>query len=690
MNWDDYRTTPKAFVSHRLAAKLWSTRWGTDSVLRLPLSDDVNVESVTTALEQKIDPAQLGMSLVAVRQNALAASSGTTPFDGLFLGFSFFLMASAVMLTALLFRLGIEQRAREVGLLEALGTPLKKLRRLLLAEAAIVAAIGALLGVVLGVGYARLMVYGLNTWWVAATAEPFLRLHVTPRSLVIGFATGVIVALATIAWSLRRFSKLPARQLLAGDTEPALPTRSASRWMGVWLPLGAIAGALGLAGVATSLEGEAQGGAFFGSGTLVLVGVLAAVRGTLRRPVVGRPNSLNLAGLAARNARRNPSRTMLALGLASTASFLIVAMSSFRLAPTDRGVGGFDLLATADLPVLFDLGSEAGRRELGFSAEDETKLKDATIISFRVRDGQDASCLNLYKPTQPRILGVPSALGEIAQFSFGDAVRTNPLRENTSGFGSLTDEVQQTSAGEVMMPMTLDRNTAYYSLQLYRPTDVLTIRDGADQPIDLKYRFLLVNSVLQGDVLISEANFLRLYPETAGKRFFLIRRGEASPPTEELAALLETQLEDYGFDAVDARQRLAELLAVQNTYLSTFQSLGALGLLLGVVGLAVVQLRSIVERRGELALLQATGFRRRRLAWMVLAENLVLLVGGLAIGSLAALAAVLPHALAEQAGTPWATLATLLAIVAAVGSFAGWLASRAVLRAPLIPALRGD
>jgi putative ABC transport system permease protein len=688
--WDDYRTTPKAFVSHALAAKLWSTRWGTDSVLRLRLSGDLTVESVTEELEKVLDPAQMGMSLIEVRRNALAAASGTTPFDGLFLGFSFFLMASAVMLTALLFRLGIEQRAREVGLLAALGTPLKKLRRLLLAEASIVAALGAAGGVLLGVGYARLMVYGLNTWWVAATAEPFLRLHVTPRSLAIGFATGVIVALATIAWSLRRFSKLPARQLLAGDAEPALPTKSASRWMGVWLPLGAIAASLGLAGVATSLEGEAQGGAFFGSGTLVLVGVLAAVRGTLRRPVVGRPNSLNLAGLAARNARRNPSRTMLALGLASTASFLIVAMSSFRLAPTDRGVGGFDLLATADLPVLFDLGSEAGRRELGFSVEDETKLKDATIISFRVRDGQDASCLNLYKPTQPRILGVPPGLGKIAQFSFGDAVHTNPLRENMSGFGSLSDEVQQPSAGETILPMTLDRNTAYYSLQLYRPTDVLTVRDGADQPIDLKYRFLLVNSVLQGDVLISEANFLRLYPETAGKRFFLIRRGEGSPPIEELASLLETQLEDYGFDAVDARQRLAELLAVQNTYLSTFQSLGALGLLLGVVGLAVVQLRSILERRGELALMQATGFRRRRLAGMVLAENLVLLVGGLAIGSLAALAAVLPHALAEQAGTPWATLATLLAIVAAVGSLAGWLASRAVLRAPLIPALRGD
>ncbi len=678
--WDDYRTTPKAFVSHALAAKLWSTRWGTDSVLRLRLSGDLTAESVTDALEKALDPAELGMSLLAVRHNALAAASGTTPFDGLFLGFSFFLMASAVMLTALLFRLGIEQRAREVGLLAALGTPLKKLRRLLLAEAALVAAVGAALGILLGVGYARLMVHGLNTWWVAATAEPFLRLHVTPRSLIVGFAVGVLVALATIAWSLRRFSKLPARQLLAGDAEPPLAPKSAGAWSSKWLPAAAILAALGLGFAGTQLEGEAQGGSFFGSGTLVLLGVLAAVRGVLRRPIVGRPKSLNLAGLAARNARRNPSRTMLALGLAATASFLIVAMSAFRLAPTDRGVGGFDLLATADLPVLFDLGSESGRQELGFTAEDNAKLKDATVVSFRVRNGQDASCLNLYKPTQPRILGAPANLESSSNFAW-------------TGEGSwslLSKDLGNDANGEPIVPMVLDRNTAFYALQLYAVGEQLVVRDGADRPVTLQIVGLLANSVLQGDVMISETNFLRLYPETAGKRFFLLRRGETSPSTTELAALLETQLEDYGFDAVDARQRLAELLAVQNTYLSTFQSLGALGLLLGVVGLSVVQLRSIIERRGELALLQATGFRRRRLAGMVLAENLVLLVGGLAIGSLAALAAVLPHALAEQAGTPWATLAILLATVAAVGSLAGWLASRAVLRAPLLPALRGD
>ena len=238
--------------------------------------------------------------------------------------------------------------------------------------------------------------------------------------------------------------------------------------------------------------------------------------------------------------------------------------------------------------------------------------------------------------------------------------------------------------------MVLDQATALYSLGLSGVGKRMTIQDGLNQPVTLEVVGLLSNSVVQGNILISEENFLKLFPENVGRRFFLIRRGEGSPTNAELSSLLETQLEDFGFDAVDARQRLSELLAVQNTYLSTFQSLGALGLLLGVVGLAVAQLRSVLERRGELALMQAAGFRRRRLARMVLAENLVLLVGGLGIGCLAALVAVLPHAVTEHAGTPWLTLTILLAIVLAAGAAAAWLASRFVLRAPLIPALRGE
>jgi ABC-type antimicrobial peptide transport system permease subunit len=91
--------------------------------------------------------------------------------------------------------------------------------------------------------------------------------------------------------------------------------------------------------------------------------------------------------------------------------------------------------------------------------------------------------------------------------------------------------------------------------------------------------------------------------------------------------------------------RLAAYRQVANTYLSTFQTLGSLGLLLGTVGLAVVLLRGLIERRSELALLSAIGFRPARRLALVLAENVTLLLVGLLAGTLCALVGVLPAVL---------------------------------------------
>lgn len=685
--WDEYRTTPKAFVSLTLAKKLWSTRWGSISGLRLPLADGLTAKSVATKLTDSIDPAALGMKWLPVKAQGLAAARGTTAFEGLFLGFSFFLMASAVMLIALLFRLGAESRAAEVGILAAVGWGTKRLRRVWLAEAAVVAIVGAALGSIAGIAYAAVMIHGLTTWWVAATVTPFLKLHVNPTSLAIGFAVGIVVSLITIAWSLRKLTRLAPRQLLAGDTsDPRDVAQLSLKTKRPWFPAVLIIAAvlLGMTAMFAGLRDEAQAGAFFGSGALVLIALLVWLRTKLRQPTFTVPSSLSLAGLAVRNARRSPSRTILSVGLAAVASFLIVALSAFRLEPTEGGTGGFDLIATADLPVFFDLNTPAGRAELGFSSDEEISLADVEFCSFRVRGGEDASCLNLYQTTQPRVVGVPASFYGESKFTWAAQAEDKPL------WKLLDAALGEDANDQPVVPVVLDKNTAAYSLHLVGVGARFTIRDIFDQSITLEVVGLLAGSVLQGNVLMSETNFLKLYPDAAGQKLFLIRNGAAKLSTDELASLLETRLVDHGFDAVSATGRLAEFMAVQNTYLSTFQSLGALGLLMGTVGLAVAQLRSVIERRGELALLRSAGFRRRRLAEMVLGENVSLLFAGLGCGSLAALVATLPHWAWQQADIPWETLALLLAIVTLSGIAAGWLAVRAAIRAPLVPALRGD
>lgn len=679
--WDEYRTTPKAFVSQALAKKLWSTRWGTISALRWPATDELTAQKIGAQLIEKVDPSALGMKWLPVREQGLAAARGTTSFEGLFLGFSFFLMAAAVLLIVLLFRLGAESRAAEIGLLAAVGWSAKRVRRLWFVEAAIVAMVGAAIGALAGIAYAGLMIHGLTTWWVAAVVTPFLRLHVNPASIAIGAAIGVLVSLLTIAWSLRKFTKLPPRQLLAGDTSDPRDAVLAAKPQAAWLPKLLVLAAIcaGLIAMFAGLGEEAQAGAFFGSGALVLTAMLALLRTKLRRPAISIPAALSLGGLAVRSAVRKPTRTILTVGLAAVASFLIVALSAFRLAPTDGGTGGYDLIATADLPVYFDLNTPEGRAELGFSAGDEKSFAGVEVASFRVRGGEDASCLNLYQTSQPRVVGVPKKFK-------GEAFAWASVPQTKAPW-SVIDKVLERPD---VVPVVLDKNTAAYSLHLSGVGSQFTIRDAFDQQVMLEVVGLLAGSVLQGNVLMSEANFLKLFPDSSGRKLFLIRNGSDDLSNEELTTLFESRLVDNGFDAVDAKARLAEFMAVQNTYLSTFQSLGALGLLLGTVGVAVAQLRSVIERRGELALLRSAGFQQRRLAKMVLMENVSLLFTGLGIGCVAALVATLPHWAFAEADIPWRTLVVLMAVVTACGIAAGWLAVRAAIRAPLVAALRGD
>lgn len=686
--WDQYGTTPKAFVSLALAQRLWQTRWGDTSLLRVR-GEGVTAESVAGELGAAIDPAEVGFSFLPVKQLGLQSSSGTTPFDGLFFGFSLFLIAAAVLLIALLFGLGVEQRSREIGLLSAIGWETAQTRKLLTREGLTIAALGALIGIPAGILYAWLMIFGLTTLWVEAIVTPFLELHVTIRSLAIGGLLGLLSAWLTIRWVLRRVLHESPRALLAGSVSGSAPASSRGLRVAAWLPAILVAAAILLGVWGSSQRGEAQAGAFFGSGAALLAGLLVWARGRLRRNQITRPAPLpfGLWPLAWRNVARSPGRSVLTLALVGSASFLILAISAFRLAPTEEGTSGFALIGEADQPLHYDLNTAEGRLELGLTSKDEELLKSFRVQSLRAHDGEDASCLNLYQTNQPRVLGVTDAMIERGGFAFAATAEHdgNPWQLLSSRQSAIRNP-------QFAIPIFLDFNTAMYSLKLYGGVgSTLTIRDAADRPVNLIVAGLLKNSVLQGDLLMSEANFLKLFPETGGYRYFLIEPIDAqTSQTDELAVMLEDRLSDYGFAAEDAEQRLAGFLAVQNTYLSTFQSLGALGLLLGVVGVAVVQLRNIAERRGELALLRAEGFDTHRVRGLVLRENLILLIGGLAIGALCALLALLPQTLSVEASLPWATSAVLLGLIAAVGLWVGGMATSSAVRSPVIPSLRGD
>jgi hypothetical protein len=689
--WKRYRGTPKAFVTLAAGRKLWGNRFGDLTAIRFPVPPGMSQATFVGQLERAVladaNPAELGLAFEPVRTQALAASSQGTgvQFGGLFIGFSFFLIVAALLLMALLFQFGLEQRATEVGTLLALGFQPGQVRRVLLGEGAALAFVGGGLGLVGGILFSRAMLHGLTTIWRDAVSTSALSFHVTPLTLGIGLVASTMVGTLTIALALRRQGSRPARELLAQGAEHDLASPSASlrgRSRSGILAALSLLGAIALVGWTLWNQDTAAAGAFFGAGSLLLVAGLAGSAAWFASLAGGGTRrSLSLSGLGFRGCVRRRSRSLSTIGLLACGTFLIASIGVFRLdanrdaTKRSSGTGGFALIGESTLPVVHDLNTPAGR---DFHGLGEAAMAGVSVVPLRVRDGDDASCLNLNRAQKPRLLGVkPEHLA--GRFTFAKAAGGLDVNAGWKLLASAgaPDEV----------PAIGDLNSILWALGR-KVGDTLDYVDERGRPFKVRLVGAVANSILQGSLLIDEAEFVRRFPGESGHRMFLI--DAPSNAVSAVSAALSQAMQDAGLELTEAPRRLAAFNAVQNTYLGTFQVLGGLGLLLGSAGLGVVVLRNVLERRGELALLRAVGFRPRALEWLVLTEHSSLLALGLAIGVLAAAVAVLPSALSPGSEIPYRSLAATLAGVLLNGALWTWLATRWALRGDLLETLRNN
>jgi ABC-type antimicrobial peptide transport system permease subunit len=665
-------------------------------------------EAVYRSLLANLKPAEVGLRFEAVREQALKSAAQAQDFGQLFLGFSIFLVAAALLLMALLFQFGLEQRAAEVGTLLALGFTPKQVRRLFLREGAMLALVGSCLGVLGGLAYAKAMLWGLATVWRSAVGPSTLQFHATPETLVIGIFAGTVVAVLTIWLTLRKQARQPARELLGGEVQSP---RSKVQSRGAGIAVGAGVAAVGIVGWALVQGESANAGAFFGAGALLLItglGGAAAWFGRLAREAGAA--RLTLGGLGVRGCARRRKRSLATVALLACGCFLIVAIGVFRLDAnrdaTQRtsGTGGFALIGEATMPVVQDLNTKAGREFFGLGADD---LAGVNVVPFRVHAGDEASCLNLNRAQKPRLLGVkPELLA--GRFTFAsvsegldlrqgwELLRSRSRREEAltgeSQIANRTSQIDQsllTSAptGMEEIPAIGDANSIEWALGK-KVGDTLDYTDEQGRAFKLRLVGAVANSILQGSLLIDEAEFVKRFPGESGYRMFLI--DAPSNSVSRVSASLSRALQDVGLELTPAAERLNAFNAVQNTYLGTFQILGGLGLLLGSAGLGVVVLRNVLERRGELGLLVAVGSRRGALQRLVLSEHGALLGLGLGIGIASAAVAVLPAIVSSGAQLPYGSLTLTLAAVLLNGLLWTWLATGHALRGNLLAALRNE
>ena len=326
-----------------------------------------------------------------------------------------------------------------------------------------------------------------------------------------------------------------------------------------------------------------------------------------------------------------------------------------------------------------------------FYSLNEDLLEKVSFVPFRLRDGDQANCLNLNLAQEPRLLGVrPEMLA--GKFTFIDTMDglkpgDNPwsILESARSSIDLPDDVIPVIADQSVMKYALSGGTMMNPKQI---GDTLDYIDESGKPFKIKFVGQISDSILQGNLIISESDFIKRFPSESGYRVFLVDAPKEQ--TQKVSNELNIAMADHGFEWVKTLQRLEELNAVHNTYLQTFQALGGLGLLVGSLGLGVVVMRNIHERKSELALLRAIGFKKKLIKQFVLHEYLSLLIAGLLIGAIAAVLAVLPIILSPTTNVPHTLLASTLGGVFILAGLWTWIATNISLKGNLLDGLRRD
>jgi hypothetical protein len=437
-----------------------------------------------------------------------------------------------------------------------------------------------------------------------------------------------------------------------------------------------VTGAAALLLLAASGGAGETGGIFFGAGALLLPAMAAALQMALsawsrrRRPAGG-----GLARAGVLNLTRHVWRAHLAALPLAAGIFLSIGILAMRHDPAahperlESGGGGFRWLAEAPAALPYEVG-----------AQQLTRLWPAAlVVGLRVREGDAAECLNLNRAQVPRLLGVP--LEEtIAAGAFTGAARAELWRQLET---PLPDGCVPGLAG--------DRTTLQYGLAARAgKRDGTIIAYPAAGGGELRVRLVgtlpqRVN-ILQGSILIDARHFTRALPELSGYRRWLIAAGSGAPEAAAAA-----RLRRQGWEVQASAARLRALGAMEHSYLDMFLVLGGLGVVLGAAGMALVLLRNVSERRGELALLRAIGVSRGGLRRYLLAEHLWLLLAGALAGVLPALLAIQPAMRNLAQPLPLGSLAAV--IVGLLLSGVAWTLAAALwaLRGErLWPALRGE
>jgi len=678
--WDTYKGTPKAFITLKMAQKMWQNRFGTYTAFRYD-AKQVNKKIIQNAFAANFNPASLGLVFMPVYQQGIAAAENAVDFGELFLSLSFFIIFAALLLTALLFSMNTQLRSKEYGILQSVGFSTKKITQLLAIESFIIATIGALLGSIGGIFYNIIILKSLAAVWRDAVRTSNLLVDIQLSTIIIGVLSGIITALISMYITLWRKKQYSLVQLQQNATQWQTAKRKTSlSWRISIVSFIGVSIVLILSGLKPVAENASL---FFIAGGLLLIGLISLVN-ILLINILNKKNIpyISLHQLAYRNSSRQKGRSLTVVALIAIGAFSVISTGANRKdlfsnsLQRTSGTGGYAFWAETTMPILYNLNQQDVKNNLGLS---DLGLDSVHFFQCKVLEGNDASCLNLNQIEIPTILGVNShELAEREAFSFANI----SSEAKSKGWDLLTEQLNDS-----IIPAIADQTVITWGLKK-QIGDTLLYKNEKGETIRLKLVAGLANSVFQGNVIISDGAFIRHFPSVSGSKIMLIDVPQNQ--INEAAAAISQLFVDNGIDLSVAAQRLAEFNSVENTYLSIFLALGGLGVILGTIGMAVVVVRNTAERKHEFAIMLSIGFTIKHIIGMTLKENIFLLLCGVLVGVAAAVVATLPSLLSPAVSVPYMLIICIIIAIVASGFLWIYLSARFSMNKKLIDYLRNE
>jgi putative ABC transport system permease protein len=671
--WNRYRGTPKAFISYEKGRELWGNNFGPATALRYPAG--LTGAEIASKLDGSLDPEESGFKITDLADESLRAAKGGVDFGTLFLSLGFFLIVASLVLLSFAASSYFYSKRSQINTLYALGFKNRQVVKLMILESGLIALIGCFAGSFSGYAVTLLITWALNSVWKGAVQTDTIKAFFIFVPIVSGFLLTFFTIMILMYVKIKRHLNRLIYNRMEKYSIPSVRNNA------ILLSVSAIV-TISLFVLAIFLSSQRLLFSFSGGAMLLIALMLAWRQFFVSRRISGGFAIKNKSQLSHLYYSFNPSVAVTPILFIAAGIFTVFITGANRMNFSEKqlsrsgGTGGYLLWCESSIPIMPDPNTPQGRKTLGF---DSDTLAGLSFVSIKRASGNDASCLNLNHIMSPPLLGIdPEELIRNRSFSFASSIRRKELNDPWQ-YLDLPPE-HNTIYG------VADQTVLEWGLMI-KTGDTLVMRAENGQRLNIIMAAGLQSSVFQGNVLIGMKNFTLFYPSVGGSQI-LLAEGNISLIDTYKKEIAE-RLENYGEYVEKTSDRLASFYQVTNTYLSVFGVFGALGMVIGIIGLGFVLMRNYNQRKHEFALLLATGFHIKQIRQMILRDQIMILIAGVSSGIISALVAT-SASIKNSPGIPWLFLIIMILAILFTGLAALLLSVRSVTKTSLISSLKKD